>query len=167
MMNMYPRSLGLLLRTLPSSSSRSTRLMSSQQAESFYDDDHKSMQRTLRKIIDNDINPNVDKWEAEGDYPAHQVFKKLGEAGLLGVNKPASVGGLGLDLKFNVAMNEELGNVSCGAIPMSIAVQTDMATPALARFGSDRLKEEFLRPSVTGDLVSCLGVSGRSRRGWA
>ena len=76
-----------------------------------------------------------------------------------GVNHPVEYGGLGLDLKFNIAMNEELGNIECGAVPMSIAVQTDMSTPALARFGSDRLKKEFLEPSIKGEYVSCLGVS--------
>jgi citronellyl-CoA dehydrogenase len=38
-------------------------------------------------------------------------------------------------------------------------VHTDMATPALTRYGSDELREEFLRPSIAGDYVSCLGVS--------
>jgi citronellyl-CoA dehydrogenase len=42
---------------------------------------------------------------------------------------------------------------------MAIGVQTDMATPALARHGSDALREEFLKPSITGDYVACLGVS--------
>src|SRR5262245_49037274 len=42
---------------------------------------------------------------------------------------------------------------------MAIGVQTDMATPALARYGSDELREEFLRPSIRGDYVACLGVS--------
>ena len=61
------------------------------------------------------------------------MFKKLGAAGLLGVNKPVEYGGSGLDFKYSVALNEELGKINCGAVPMSIAVQTDMATPALAR----------------------------------
>jgi len=87
------------------------------------------------------------------------VFKKLGEAGLLGVNKPVEYGGMGLDFKYSVALNEELGYIKCGGIPMSIAVQTDMATPALARFGSDYVKKTFLEPSVLGDVVACLGVS--------
>lgn len=117
------------------------------------------MQRTARKIIEEDINPYVDQWEAAGEYPAKQVFKKLGSAGLLGVNKPAEYGGMGLSFKYNVALNEELGNINCGGIPMSIAVQTDMATPALARFGSDRLKREFLQPSIQGEVVSAIGVS--------
>ena len=42
-------------------------------------------------------------------------------------------GGLGLDFSYSVAVSEELGNIRCGGIPMAIGVQTDMATPALAR----------------------------------
>ena len=101
--------------------------------DAFYNEDHKAMQTTLKKIIDNDINPNVEAWENAGDYPAHEVFKKLGNAGLLGATKPTDCGGLGLDFKFSVALNEALGNVTCGAVPMSVAVQTDMSTPALAK----------------------------------
>jgi len=128
-------------------------------AQAYYEEDQKSMQKTVRKIIDDDINPYVDEWEASGQYPAKQIFRKLGDAGLLGVNKPVEYGGMGLDFKFSVALNEELGHIKCGGIPMSIAVQTDMSTPALARFGSEYLKKEFLQPSIHGDVVSCLGVS--------
>jgi len=117
------------------------------------------MQKTAQRIIDEDINPFVTQWEEEGMYPAAKVFKKLGDAGLLGVNKPVEYGGMGLDFKYNIALNETLGSIHCGGVPMSIAVQTDMATPALSRFGSHELKKEFLEPSVLGDKVACLGVS--------
>lgn len=40
------------------------------------------------QLIDTEINPHVDRWEAEGQFPAHEVFKKLGQAGFLGVTKP-------------------------------------------------------------------------------
>lgn len=46
----------------------------------------------------------------------------------------AEYGGLGLDFSYSVAVSEELGNIQCGGIPMAIGVQTDMATPALARY---------------------------------
>ena len=125
----------------------------------YFGEEQVAMKKTARRIIDEDINPYVDEWEKEGIYPAHTVFKKLGSAGLLGVNKPVEYGGMGLDFKYNIALNEEFGHINCGAVPMSIAVQTDMATPALARFGSDELKRSFLEPSVLGDMVACLGVS--------
>jgi len=125
----------------------------------YFEEDQQALQKTVKSIIDNDINPYVDEWEASGQYPAKQVFKKLAEAGLLGVNKPAEYGGMGLNFKYSIAFNETMGHVRCGAVPMSVAVQTDMATPALARFGSEYVKEEFLRPSISGDFVACLGVS--------
>lgn len=40
------------------------------------------------QLIDQEINPHVDQWEAEGRFPAHKIFKLLGNAGFLGVNKP-------------------------------------------------------------------------------
>jgi citronellyl-CoA dehydrogenase len=56
-------------------------------------------------------------------------------------------------------MAEALGNTRCGGVPMANGVQTDMATPALARFGSDELRAEFLAPAIAGDQVVCVGVS--------
>ena len=101
---------------------------------SYFEEDQLALQKTTKSIIDNDINPYVDEWEASGQYPAKQVFKKLADAGLLGVNKPVEYGGMGLNFKYSIAFNETMGHVRCGAVPMSVAVQTDMATPALARW---------------------------------
>ncbi|OXB84738.1 UNVERIFIED_CONTAM: hypothetical protein H355_001215 [Colinus virginianus] len=120
---------------------------------------HGALRAALRKIIDKEINPFVDKWEEEGQFPAHKVFKTLGQAGFLGVDKPTEYGGMGLDFSYGIAVAEELGSIRCGGIPMAIGVQTSMATPALAKFGSDELKKQFLTPTISGDLVACLGVS--------
>ena len=121
--------------------------------------EHEEVARTLKRFIDNEINPHVDQWEAEEMFPAHEVFKKLGGLGLLGLTKSAEYGGAGLDYSFSMVMAEALGQVDCGGVPMAIGVQTDMATPALARFGSHELKEEFLKPAIAGDYVACIGVS--------
>ena len=121
--------------------------------------EHQEIQRTLKRFIDAEINPHVDAWEAAEEFPAHQVFKGLGELGLLGLTKPEKYGGMGLDYSFSVAMAETLGHIACGGVPMAIGVQTDMATPALARFGSESLCREFLVPAISGDAVGCIGVS--------
>ncbi|XP_074652869.1 putative acyl-CoA dehydrogenase 6 [Tubulanus polymorphus] len=130
-----------------------------QNVDSLFTEEHGQLKQSLNKIIEKDINPFVDSWEEKGQFPAHEVFKTLGSAGFLGVNRPQEYGGLGLDYSYSVAVAEELGNINCGAIPMAIGVQTDMATPALARFGSDELKKNYLAPSIAGDMVACLGVS--------
>src|SRR3990170_968603 len=121
--------------------------------------EHEEIRRTLKRVIDNEINPHVDEWEAAEQFPAHEVFKKLGTLGLLGLTKPEAYGGAGLDYSYAMVMAETLGHIQCGGVPMAIGVQTDMATPALARFGSDELRKEFLAPSIAGDYVACIGVS--------
>ncbi|HXA47164.1 MAG TPA: acyl-CoA dehydrogenase family protein [Burkholderiaceae bacterium] len=124
--------------------------------------DHQELQRNLKRFIDTEINPHVDAWEEAEIFPAHELFKKLGNLGFLGLCKPVEYGGLGLDYSFSLVMAETLGHIHCGGVPMAIGVQTDMATPALARFGSDALRREFLAPSIAGDMVGCIGVSEAS-----
>src|SRR5690606_11898148 len=101
----------------------------------------------------------VDQWEADGIFPAHEVFRKFGKLGLLGISKPAAFGGLDLDYSYALAFAEVLGEIHCGGVPLAIGVQTDMCTPALALHGSDELREEFLAPSIAGEQVGCIGVS--------
>lgn len=125
----------------------------------LYTDQHRQLQDSLRKFIESEINPHVDQWEAEGIFPARELFRKMGRLGFLGVCKPVEFGGMGLDYSYGLAMAEALSWVRCGGVPMAIGVQTDMATPALARFGSDEVKQEFLAPSISGERVACLGVS--------
>ena len=121
--------------------------------------EHDELRRTVERFCQQEINPHVDEWEAAGMFPAHEVFRKLGELGLLGLTKPEAYGGAGLDYSYSVVLAEALGHCNCGGVPMAIGVQTDMATPALARFGSDDLRREFLAPAISGEMVACIGVS--------
>ena len=121
--------------------------------------EHREIQKTLKRFIDEEINPHVDEWEAAEIFPAHEVFKKMGNLGLLGLCKPEEYGGQGLDYSYSLAMAEALGHIHCGGVPMAIGVQTDMCTPALARYGSEELKRNFLAPAIAGDMVGCIGVS--------
>ena len=121
--------------------------------------EHEGIRRSVKKFIDSEINPHVDEWEEAGIFPAHDLFKKMGDQGYLGINKPTKYGGMGLDYSYQIVFLETLGHIRCGGVPMAIGVQTDMATPALSRFGSEELCKEFLVPSIKGDYVACLGVS--------
>jgi len=121
--------------------------------------EHQQLRDTVARFVDQEINPYVDEWEAAKIFPARELFGKLGKLGLLGISRPQEYGGLGLDYSYAIAFTEELGRVRCGGIPMAIGVQTDMATPALARFGSDELRREFLAPAIAGDMVCSIGVS--------
>ncbi len=121
--------------------------------------EHQELYRTVKKFVQDELNPHVAEWERDGIWPAHEVLKKMGALGLLGINKPESVGGQGLDYSYQVIFAQALGNCLCGGVPMGIGVVTDMATPALARFGSPALQAEYLAPVIAGDMCCSIAVS--------
>lgn len=121
--------------------------------------EHEALRGTLERFIAQEINPHVDEWEKAEIFPAHQVFGRMGELGLLGLTMPVENGGAGLDPSYAALMAETLANIDCGGVPLAIGLQTDMATPALAHRGSKALRDEFLTPAIAGEYVACLGVS--------
>lgn len=125
----------------------------------LYTEEHKAISETTNKVIQTEINPYCDQWEEEGIFPAREVFQKLGKLGLLGINKPSAYGGMGLDYSYQIAFSESLGNIESAGVSMGIGVQSDMATPALAKHGSDALRDEFLKPAISGDSVMSIAVS--------
>jgi len=120
---------------------------------------HIQIRDTVKRFVIQELNPHLKEWEAAGQYPAHQVMKKLGELGLLGLKYPEQFGGANLDFSYSMVMSEAFGTCDGMGVTTSIGVQTDMCTPALARFGSDELRHEFLAPAIAGDMVGCIGVS--------
>jgi citronellyl-CoA dehydrogenase len=121
--------------------------------------EHDALRDSIRKFCAREIDPFADAWEAAEDFPLREVFKKAGEAGILGIDKPVAFGGLGLDFSYAILLAEELGRIASGGVGMALGVQAFMCTPALARKGSDELRKTWLAPSIAGDLVGCIGVS--------
>ncbi len=121
--------------------------------------EHQALYRTVKKFVEDELNPYIPEWERDGIWPAHEVLKKMAALGLLGINKPEAYGGLGLDYSYELMFAQALGNCKNGALPMGIGVVTDMATPALSRFGSDALREEFLAPVLAGEQCCSIAVS--------
>jgi citronellyl-CoA dehydrogenase len=121
--------------------------------------EHKELYRTVMKFVQDELNPHVAQWEKDGIWPAHEVLRKMGRLGFLGINKPESVGGQGLDYSFQMLFAQALGNCLAGGVPMGVGVVTDMATPALARFGNPSLQQEYLAPVIAGEMCCSIAVS--------
>ena len=121
--------------------------------------EHDELRRTAKKIVDTHINPFIDEWEEAHKYPAHQVMKILGDAGLLGISKPEKYGGLGLDHSYEIVAAEEMGHIQANGVSSSVGVQMNMCTPSLAKYGSEELCKEWLVPTIAGDIVGAIGVS--------
>ena len=57
--------------------------------------EHEQIADTVRKFVANEVNPHLPEWEAAGQFPAHQVFKKMGDLGLLGIKYPTNTAAWG------------------------------------------------------------------------
>jgi citronellyl-CoA dehydrogenase len=121
--------------------------------------EHEMFRKTVRDVVEREINPHIDAWESDGIFPAHELFPKLAEVGLLGLEYDPDYGGQGADHSYTVIYGEEVGRAGCGGVPMAISVQTDMATPSLHRFGSHELKQRYLAPAVRGEMVAAIAVT--------
>lgn len=121
--------------------------------------EHDAFRATIRGFVENEINPYCDEWEAAGIYPAHELFPKLAKLGAFGLEVDPAYGGQGADATFTLVLGEELGRADCAGVPLSIAVQVGMATPALYKFGSEELKQAYLAPALRGEQVAAIAVS--------
>ena len=125
----------------------------------YFNKDHEMVRKAVREFVDKEINPNMDEWEEKGQAPLHELFKKMGDLGFLGIRYDPQYGGQGLDYWYDMVYLEELGRIQGSGIPMAIAVQSHMATPAIAEFGSEHLKETYLKPAIAGDMVASIAVT--------
>jgi citronellyl-CoA dehydrogenase len=125
----------------------------------YFRKEHDQVRRAIRDFIQKEISPHVDQWEAEGIAPLKEIFTKMGDLGFLGIRYDEKYGGMGLDYWYELVFLEEIAHIPCGGIPMAIAVQTNMATPAIAEFGSQYLKEKYLVPAIKGEMVAAIAVT--------
>ncbi len=124
-----------------------------------FTDEHHMFRSTVREVVQKEIDAHADDWERAGDFPAHELFARFGELGLLGLEYDQRWGGGGADHVYTMIYGEEIGRSASLGVAMALSVQTDMATPSLHQFGSDELKEKYLRPAITGEHVAAIAVS--------
>ena len=124
------------------SSSKSLSNLQSALKQNFYNSEQVALQESVKKLVEETINPHADQWDKDKIFPAKEVYKKFGEAGFLGIHRPTEYGGQGLSYKYNVAFIEALGYSKSAGAAMAIGVHTDCTTPALVNFGSEKLKQE-------------------------
>lgn len=121
--------------------------------------EHEEFRRMVRRFVQDEIVPNVERWEEEKAFPAHELFPKMGALGILGASYPEEYGGAGVDYLFHLIVADELGKCGCMGVPMATVVQTDIGVSGLATHGSHELKAKFLAPAMAGKMVAALGVS--------
>ncbi|WP_051327019.1 acyl-CoA dehydrogenase family protein [Desulfatibacillum aliphaticivorans] len=121
--------------------------------------EHDMIRKSVADFVKKEINPNIDEWEEAGITPLKELFKKMGDLGFLGIRYDPKYGGQGLDYWYETVFLEELGRIRGLGLAIAISVQTNMATPAIDEFGSEYLKDKYLRGAISGDLVGAIAVT--------
>jgi citronellyl-CoA dehydrogenase len=122
-------------------------------------EDHAAFRDSVRRFVDTSVNPHVDDWEKAGRVPLHDLFPKAAALGLLGLEYSSRWGGEDADPSFQLVAAEEYGRMHAGGVGMAIGVQAMMATPSLHRYGSDELRERYLKPTIAGTAVTAIAVT--------
>jgi len=123
----------------------------------IFTDEHEALRESIRSFVDKELAPHADEWE-ETTFP-DRVFTRMGELGLLGLDKPEQYGGQGGDYFSSLVLAEELSRARSGGMAMGVAVHTDMCMPPILAFGTEKQKQEWVVPAIAGTMILCLGIT--------
>ncbi len=124
----------------------------------MFSEEHDLFRASVRKFVEKELAPHSDAWEEEGGFP-DSVLTRMGELGYLGLRYPEEYGGQNCDFLFSIVLAEELGRCGNGSIGMAVAVQCEMATPPIFKFGTEEQKLKYLIPANQGKKIACLGIT--------
>ena len=124
----------------------------------YFNEEHDLFRQSLREFLSREVSPNIEVWEKAGKIPK-SIWKKMGDMGFLGLSFPEKYGGSDLDFFFEVIFNEELGRLNCGGFIITQQVVQYMSAPYIYKYGSEELKDKYLPGIISGDLISCIGIT--------
>ncbi|WP_435254413.1 acyl-CoA dehydrogenase family protein [Tenacibaculum sp. A30] len=124
----------------------------------YFTEEHESFRQSFKDFLQKEVVPHIDKWEKEGTVERF-IWKKFGEMGYFGLNQPEEYGGLGLDLFYTVIFLEELQKVNSGGFAANMWAHAYLAMTHVNKEGDDRIKREYLTPSIEGDKIGCLCIT--------
>jgi alkylation response protein AidB-like acyl-CoA dehydrogenase len=113
--------------------------------------------QTAREFARQHILPNVMKWDESQEFPL-QVFKDMGQLGLMGVLVPEQYGGAGLSYFEYVVIISEIARV-CGSVGLSLAAHNSLCTGHILTFGNEEQKQRFLPKLATAERIGAWGLT--------
>lgn len=124
----------------------------------YFSEEHEMFRKSLRDFLKREVKPNLNQWEKDEKIPK-EIWKKMGEMGFLGLSFPEKYGGSNLDFFFEVVLNEEMGRLNSGGFTVTQQAVQYMSGPYILKYGSDLLKSKYLPGIISGDLISCIGIT--------
>ena len=124
----------------------------------YFTEEHKVFRESFRYFLQKEVVPHIDKWEKTGTIERF-IWNKFGEMGYFGLNSPEKYGGLQLDIFYTVIFLEELQKINSGGFAAAMWAHAYLAMTHINKEGDDRIKKEYLTPSIDGDKIGCLCIS--------
>src|SRR6202140_3560627 len=123
----------------------------------YFTDAHEELRLHIRRFLEKEVQPHLEEWE-EKTFP-DSIFRRFGELGFLGLRYPAEYGGQGGDYFSAVVLSEEMARAGCGGLGMAVAVQAEMATPPVFKFGTEEQKRKWLVPAIRGEQIGAIAIT--------
>ena len=117
--------------------------------------DHHQFRETVRRFIQRDVEPFLDKWEQDG-IVGREIWATAGALGLLCPQVPEAYGGVGLDFGFNAVMAEEL---SYAGATLGFGIQNDIVSGYLLHYGSEEQKQKWLPKMAAGETITAIAMT--------
>ena len=111
----------------------------------------------VRDFAEKEIRPNIMKWDESQEFPV-DLFKKMGELGLMGVLVPAEYGGSGFGYFEYITVVEEISKV-CGSIGLSVAAHNSLCTGHIMQFGNEEQKQKYLPKLASAEWIGAWGLT--------
>lgn len=124
----------------------------------YFNEEHKFFREGFRTFLQQEVVPYIDKWEKDGKIERF-IWERFGEMGYLGIAYPEEYGGLNLDLFYTVIFLEELQRINSGGFAAAVWAHVYLAMQHLNAEGDERIKREYLTPSIEGKKVGCLCIT--------
>lgn len=120
-------------------------------------EEQRMIQAMVRDLAREVILPTAAERDRTKEFPA-DIVKQMGELGLMGMNVPPEYDGAGVDtISYSLAL-QEIG-YACASTAVIMSVHNSVSCGPIYRFGSDFLKENYLKPLAAGKKLGCFALT--------
>jgi len=123
----------------------------------IYNSDHELFRSNARRFFREELEPNIDQWEADGVLP-RAFWEKAGTMGLHCCGIPEEFGGPGADFLYNMILSEEVG-YAIGGASVGFSVSSDIVSYYLLHNGTEEQKRHWLPKTVRGEAIAAIGMT--------
>ncbi len=124
----------------------------------YFNETHALARQTVRQFLAAHVTSHIDDWEEAGEFP-RSLYRRAGDAGLLGIGFPEELGGTGEgDIFLKVAVSEELMRSTSGGLVASLG-SLDIGLPPLVKGGPEELRQRIVPAVLRGEAIAALAIT--------